>query len=53
MVVEWSELEVTFRVVNKKGVNPEVSYPLFPPPSDPKVVPWHGNANGKKKLIKK
>jgi hypothetical protein len=40
LVYEWTDLEVTFRVINKKGVNAEVAYPLFPPPEDISIVPW-------------
>ena len=40
MVYEWQDMEVTFRVINKKGVDSEVLYPLYPPPEASSAVPW-------------
>jgi hypothetical protein len=41
VVYEWTDLEVTFRVINKKGVDAEMSYPLFPPPEPSIEIPWY------------
>ena len=39
MVYEWQDMEVTFRVINKKGVDSEALYQLFPPPEAASDVP--------------
>ena len=40
MLCEWQDMEISFRVINKKGIDSEVSYQLFPLPNEAANIPW-------------
>ena len=40
LVLDWTDdLEITFRIVKDKRVNPEISFPLFPLPENLQKIP--------------
>jgi hypothetical protein len=40
LVLDWTDdLEITFRIVSDKRVNPDISFPLFPRPENLSKIP--------------